>query len=409
MRLSSRWMASEQTTTTPIPLSRLEKVPKRPVTKPYRGSPEAEIVYWLKNSLRDTGIQGRTCREIIVDADGSYLSSPFHQALEPTGTIWIGGWRPDLVCVLEEAHTERIAAFEVKASTDHEKGVVQARRYRAGAHEAYLCVPRTGSRSPDWLREHATESGIGLVRVTARSLELDVEPAPLRPDPAALAITQRYLLGQRTIRALGLNKPLHYVAVLMAMVSSSEPITALATQWGLQASAIQHAVRGAETLGLVVGGQVTIKGHAYAEIFRALGFDLTRTRALTRKRLVEHEPALAAVIRSILLDQPPVELIIRILATTDGPTTIEQLATRAHAIDEGMASALFAARPEPGEPRLIRPSTRFNLKAALYDVGLIDSPLARSASGPQRPGGCDPAADVWQIGAACGTIHVDGT
>jgi hypothetical protein len=79
------------------------------------------------------------------------------------------------------------------------------------------------------------------------------------------------------------------------------------------------------------------------------------------------------------------------------PARIDELARRAHLVDEGVALALFGPPPDPGQPWQIRPSTRFQLKAALYDVGLLDSPLARGASGPQGPGGYDPAADIWNL------------
>jgi hypothetical protein len=37
------------------------------------------------------------------------------------------------------------------------------------------------------------------------------------------------------------------------------------------------------------------------------------------------------------------------------------------------------------------------LKAALYDVGLIVTPLARGASGSREPSGYDPKTDIWQL------------
>src|SRR5678815_1693614 len=101
------------------------------------GPSEAEVVWWLKRGLQTEGLAGNRVREILVDADGSYLRSAFKRKLEPTGTVWIGQWRPDLVCVYEADGAERLAGFEVKADADHEKGVVQANRYRTGVHEAY--------------------------------------------------------------------------------------------------------------------------------------------------------------------------------------------------------------------------------------------------------------------------------
>ena len=173
---------------------------------------EAEVVLWLKRGLLEGGIRGCAAREIVVDADGSYLRSPFRRQLEPVGTIRIGDWRPDLVCVMERAGTEYLAGFEVKATSDHEKGIVQASRYRLGVHEAYLCIPRSSGQH-DWLRQAAASNGVGLVRAGADRLELDVDPAPPRPNPKLYIITRRYLLGETGARSLGLNKPLPYVTV----------------------------------------------------------------------------------------------------------------------------------------------------------------------------------------------------
>ncbi|MBI3973954.1 MAG: hypothetical protein HY332_21970 [Chloroflexi bacterium] len=102
---------------------------------------EAEVVLWRKRALVRHGLAGRAGRNILVDADRSYLRAPFRRQLEPTGTIRIGEWEPDLVCVLDAGGAERLAGCEVKATTDHERGIIQANRYRDGVHAAYLCIP----------------------------------------------------------------------------------------------------------------------------------------------------------------------------------------------------------------------------------------------------------------------------
>src|SRR5205814_2287481 len=133
--------------------------------------------------------------------------------------------------------------------------------------------------------------------------------API-PNPRLLQTTRSYLLGQERVGALGLNKPLHYAAVLMALAFADQPSTALATEWRLQESAIRMAARGAETLGLISGDRVTLKGKAYADILRSLGFNLMASRALTRKRLADENPGFAAVLCAILLEHPAVGLIV---------------------------------------------------------------------------------------------------
>src|SRR5262249_38383739 len=293
-----------------------------------RGPSEAEVVLWLKRYLVKEGLQGRTARDILVDADSSYLRSSFRRELEPTGTVWIGSWRPDMLCVVDDNRAERIIGFEVKSNADHEKGIVQANRYRDGVHESYLCVPLSNSKTPDWLRETALQNGVGLMRASPEQVEIEVQPTRPRPDPKILLATRRYLLGETSLRALGLNKPLHYAAVLMAYAYAEEPLDALRNIWRLKGSAINHAIRGAKTLGLLSADeQVTMKGNAYAKIFKALLFDLAKARGLTKRRLVDCEPGFAAVLQSILLDHPAVDMIIRVLVRHGGgPMTVIQLA-----------------------------------------------------------------------------------
>ena len=188
------------------------------------------MVYWLKRGLAAGQLEGRRVRQILVDQDAAYLQSGYVRQLEPTGTIRIGSWRPDLICLVEREHADRVAAFEVKGATDYERGVVQASRYREGVHEAYLCVPLVPGPSPPWLRTAAQRNGVGLVRASATRLELELLPAPPVPDPRVLQTTRRYLLGQERVGALGLNKPLHYAAVLVALTFEDEPWQALANK-----------------------------------------------------------------------------------------------------------------------------------------------------------------------------------
>jgi hypothetical protein len=289
----------------------------------------------------------------------------------------------------------------VKGQLDHERGVVQAARYGAGVHETYLCVPGNGWSSA-WLRGMARQTGVGLVLAGPDRIEVEVPATPPRPNPRTLEATRRTLLGEAGIGSFGLNKPLHYAAALDAAVRSARPWDDLRDQWRLNDSAVRMATRGAETLGLLAAGQPTVKGRAVADTLAALGFRLSDARHLTRSRLADHAPGLAALLRTVLLDHPPVDLIVRALATRpDQPIAADQLAARALAVDEGMARAVFGPPPAPGEMWSIRATTRFQLKAGLYDVGILDSPLGKNASGAQGAGGYDPGQDVWLLGAAC--------
>jgi hypothetical protein len=359
---------------------------------------EAQVVYWLKNALTTGQFSGQPAHGVLVDADGAYLNSPFRRHLQPTGTIRIGGWRADLLCVLERGGVERLLGFEVKAWSDLEKGVVQATRYRLGVHEAYLCIPALPHEPPDWLFTMAQQNGVGLARASAAGVEIPVPPPPLRPDPRILLATRSYLLGEDSVRALSLNKPLHYVAALVAFDTTDDPARLLVEGWGLGEAAVRHAVKGAQILGLIAADRVTPKGRAYADAFRALGFNLERDRYLTARRLADHNPGYAAIVRAILLDNPAVSLIVRVLAACGGgPITADVLGERAHAIDEGMAQAVFGPRPEPGGSWHIRPSTRFQLKAGLYDCGLLSTKLSRGAGSLRGLDLYDPTRDEWAL------------
>jgi hypothetical protein len=107
-----------------------------------KNSPEARVVYSLKQHLLTEGLRGGRVSEVIVDADGAYQSSPHAKALEPMATIWIDGFRPDLVCSVRQESCSMVAGFEVKADiADWPKGLTQARVYRNGVHHAFLAVP----------------------------------------------------------------------------------------------------------------------------------------------------------------------------------------------------------------------------------------------------------------------------
>jgi hypothetical protein len=242
-----------------------------------------------------------------------------------------------------------------------------------------------------------------LITVWERDLDLQIEPARLRPHPAEVLATRRNLLGEMTLPAFNLNQPLHYIAVLVAFATHAQPREVLEREWGMNASLYQYAVRGARALGLVQGETPTLRGRTYADILRTVGFDLRTDRRLTghHRRTTRDAPNLAAVLRRILLDHPAVDLIFQSLRRVGGPVTIEQLAKQAHMIDAGMARAVF--RPLPVVPEGgwdIPTHTTFQLKAMMYDTGLIDSPLASGAGRGRKGGRYNPGNDLWQLGQA---------
>jgi hypothetical protein len=160
---------------------------------------EAEVVRWLKKGLVQHGRPVVRCGRswwMRMRATCGHRSSGSLSRPGRCGSVdrWIGDWRPDLVCVVEGEGAERLAGLEVKSTSDHEKGLIQANRYREGVHEAYLCIPAVGSQAPGWVRRGAMENGVGLLRASAGALVLDVEPSRPRPDPRLAQITRRYVL-----------------------------------------------------------------------------------------------------------------------------------------------------------------------------------------------------------------------
>jgi hypothetical protein len=163
-------------------------------------SPEAEVVLWLKRGLTAGALYGDAVSDVLVDADGSYTGSPHARGLRPFGTVRIGEWRPGLVCAQDRGGVgvQRVPAFAVKGLRDHEKGVVQAERYRHGADESYVCVPGDPS---SWLRRSAERLGVGVVAAKAEEVRVVVSaPAP-QPEVGAREALRRRLLGERDFRA----------------------------------------------------------------------------------------------------------------------------------------------------------------------------------------------------------------
>jgi hypothetical protein len=212
--------------------------------------------------------------------------------------------------------------------------------------------------------------------------------------------------GSMTL-AIDINRPLHYVAALLAATAFDSPVDVLMQTWGLGESAAHMALRGAQTLGLLREGLPTARGLAWADVLRVVGFKLDEARFLTAasRRLVRDAPGLAAVLRAILLSQDAVQLVVEALHRSDSGLNADDLAWSAHRIDEPLARALFGTPPESNiAPWELKPWTRFQLKAGLYDVGILDSPLGRGASGG-RHGGYDSRSDWWQLASAMTPIH----
>lgn len=380
--------------------------------------PEARVLVWLKRALqsarglpRREGASQRRVSHIVVDEHDAY--SAYREELEPVARLGLleptaravgdpsRPARPDLLCIVHEADSDIVAAFEAKGETDHEKGIIQAKHYRRGAHESYLCIPTDPSYV---LRQDASDVGVGILTVTAERLVIAVPAPDPRPHPQAVTAARGYLtgiIGERQLGSLGLNKPLHYAAAAVATALHPDPVAALRSRWLETPSTAKQCFRGATTLGLLsTQGALTSRGVAVAQMLITSGFELDAACRHTQRgvRLVDVRPDWAAALRLVLLEQPIVVLVVRALSElAAAPIAALELMQTTQRLDMGLSLAAIGAPTPAGDAWEMRPSTRFQLKAALLDVGILDGRLGRGASDGR---GYDPSADIWQLGLA---------
>ena len=349
---------------------------------PARDSPEARVVYSLKQHLLAEGLRGGRVCEVIVDADGAYQASPHAKALEPMATVWIDGFRPDLVCSVKQESCSMVAGFEVKADiTDWPKGLTQARVYRNGVHHAFLAVPSSGNGRFRALEQEARDSGIGVLMLDGSHWREAVPPADPRPLPSKLQATSLALEGVPAARKLQLNHPLNYLVVPFLRLLDAETSLSLLLErhWpDLRAtSSRRYAIEGARILGLIdIDGYLTPKGATMADLLQGMGFR-PETRPAKRLRLANAAAPVGAVARAMLLGQPAVSLVVDTLRRTrDGCLGISELLVAAAQRDEVLARALFLRDPErdldtPFRPVHFRSATVFQFKQILWHAGIL--------------------------------------
>ncbi|MEW5930929.1 MAG: hypothetical protein AB1941_25990 [Gemmatimonadota bacterium] len=370
---------------------------------------EVEVVHSLKLHLREHGLRGSPVSDIVVDADGSYRNSRLARELEPMAPVRIGAYRPDLVCMAQTSRGPLVVAFEVKADlTLWQKGITQARSYRAGVHHAYLALPGEGAaHHRRTLEEDAGEGGLGVLYMEDGGWLERMAPRDPRPIPWELENTAAALRGIPALRHLQLNHPLNYLVVPVLRVLRPElsPFEALAAAWpDLPAEASRaYAVQGAQSLGLLDGGYaLTVEGAVAADLLLELGFRPER-RIDKRGRLATAEPGIAAVARSVLLRQHAVQLVFETLLVAPGHrlSTVE-LYWRARERNEVLAGILFLSDPgrdlAPGgspPPGAFNASTPHKLRQALYHAGIVREGKHRTAGAAATS--YRPEQDVWEL------------
>jgi len=370
-----------------------------------KGSPEAMVVMALKRHLLRHGVLGALPSSILVDADPSFLRSSHARDLEPMARFPIEGLRPDLICAIPRSSGSLLAAFEVKASsTSWLKGLAQAEHYMQGVNMAYLALPGAPTELERLVGKKAEARGIGLWGLH-RDAWIELVP-PRDPTPKPLHV-QRLLsaLGGVPLgRQLQLNHPLNYLVIpYFARLAPGEALLdTLARDWpdlGTPGTRI-HAITGATTLGLITQDrQPTFLGRIVADLLVGLSFR-PETRPNKRVRLVDAHPALAAVARFVLAQQPAVAMILEALQKAKVPLVLPELAMSVEKTDPDLASALFLRNPsievQPGlAEEDYNPSTVFKLKQNLWHAGLLRSkchPLAGKA-GAVFP----PSEDIWEL------------
>lgn len=207
-------------------------------------------------------------------------------------TVWIDGFRPDLLCSVSRDSYSTVAGFEVKADfADWPKGLTQARVYRGGVHHAFLALPFSRNGRARALEREARDSGIGVLQLDGCKWQELVAPADPRPLPSKLHATSLALAGVPAARKLQLNHPLNYLVVpYLRLLDGNTPLVSLLeTHWpDLQAvSSRGYAIEGARVLGLIdVDGGLTPQGATVADLLQGVGFT-TSSRPAKRLRLAD--------------------------------------------------------------------------------------------------------------------------
>jgi hypothetical protein len=371
-------------------------------------APESQIVCALKQYLLGVGLGGATPSRVLVDADPSYIHSRWARELEPMARVEIGGARPDLLCSFERTQGVLVTAFEVKAaSSDWPQGLAQARRYRTGVHYSYLALPGEPSLLKRQLGAMARETGVGVLVLHQEVWHEIIRPTEPIPLPWTLSTTIGAVDGVPLARQLQLNHPLNYLVVpffTAARLSGHTVFEELEARWpDLKSDGTRkHAVLGAITLRLIDAKfKLTVEGRTVADLLLALGFEPER-RPPKRERLADVAPPLAALARFVFLQQPAVQLILRILGGVSGALTISSLAIAAVHLDPPLGSALFLSDPSaeirPDLPGVAyNPTTVFKLKQNLWHAGLLETP--RHPSAGKRAADFRPSQDHWQMSA----------
>ena len=369
-------------------------------------SPEARVVYSLKRHLLSQGLSGGRVSEVLVDADASYQASSHAKALEPMATVWIDGFRPDLVCSVRRDSYSLVAGFEVKADlADWPKGITQASAYRNGVHHAFLALPFPANAKIRSLDQQARDRGIGVLQLDGSEWREAVAPADPRPLPWKLQATSLALAGVPAARKLQLNHPLNYLVVpYLRMLDGDNPLLSLLERhWPdlQQVSSRSYAIEGARVLGLIdVDGGLTPQGATVADLLHGVGF-ATSSRPAKRLRLAEVAAPVAAVARAVLLGQPAVSLVVETLRRMPSESVgISELLAAAARRDEMLARALFLRDPEqdlnaPFRPSDFRSATVFQFKQILWHAG-ITATKAQVGAG-RGAANYQPDRDVWQL------------
>jgi hypothetical protein len=343
---------------------------------------------------------------VIVDADASYQASSHAKALEPMATVWIDGFRPDLVCSVRRDSYSMVAGFEVKADVaDWPKGLTQAGVYRNGVHHAFLALPFTRKERIRSLEQEARDRGIGVLQLDGSEWREAVAPADPRPLPWKLQATSLALAGVPAARKLQLNHPLNYLVVpYLRLLDGDSPLLALLERhWPdlRQVSSRSYAIEGARVLGLIdADGGLTPQGATVADLLQGVGF-ATSSRPAKRLRLADAAAPVAAVARAVLLGQPAVSLVVETLRRTPGGSLgIVELLAAAARRDEMLARALFLRDPERDLDRPLlaadfRSGTFFQFKQILWHAGICATKAVAGAGG--GAGRYQPDGDIWEL------------
>lgn len=384
---------------------------------------EPEVTARVHRFLLREGLGGESIGRLFTDPHptltGIASLRPFQRFAIGQGEFVV---HPDLLC--QQVSSESLVAIEAKGAGDILKGIGQAQAYQRAVQVSLLAAPATALNGQ--LVQYAISHGVGVLAV-----EEDVKVVHLPEARRPLDVLFKALLADLGLAAwmsasgtFVFNVPTHYLVWVAILSSQPDAHTGdLRGEWCAypMPKNARAALAGARRLGLLItdGAHVRLTdvGRAAAELMPGApaewaGIHRDIAAASVQRTLAERAPALAAVLRILLLQDPLVRHVVEGLRRlpAHGGSAID-LARACSELDQSKSVILFL-KPESVprherrqatgidwstvRPEDFRSTTFFQYKSILRHAGIL-APHPLGASSASR---YVPAMDRWELGPA---------